>query len=357
MHDQGTARERLPFVDIAKAVAMLCIALGHFDCFAIDRVVFTFHVPLFYCISGYFISKRLGMADFCARKARTLLLPYYAIAAVILLVTLPRAFASGDPAAFVLSKLGAIAYAAGDGDVTPAGIEAIGALWFLWACFWGELFVRLALEMRPGLRAFWIAALFYVAQTTKDVLWLPLSVQAGAMAALYMYVAQLVRAKQDQLLGLPRSHKVVALLFALVVWAQFIWNFQTFWLVRADIGHGLLDVASSLCACAVVLAGCHGLQRTGWRAAELLARFGRHTLLFFAIHCVEMAAFPWGSLTRLLQGSPLPPALQLVALIGVRLVMDCGLLWLLLKSDRVRRFFGYEPARAAQTAAPGAPQG
>ena len=338
----GTKRDRLPFVDAAKGLAMICIACGHFGFFAIDRVVFTFHVPLFYCLAGYFMSDRRDVASFARHKARTLLLPYYVIAFAIVLATLPRAFASGDPAGFVLSKLGAVAYASGESYTTPFAIEKIGAPWFLWACFWGELFLRLSLGMHPAGRIAWVAGLLAFSQLTKDAIWLPLSIQAGAAATLFLYAGYLVRRGQDRLRALPPWAKALGLLGALAVWAQFIWNFQSFWLVSADLGRGAIDVVGSLCACAVVLAGCYALQRSGLRLADWLARFGRYTLLFLGIHSVELAAFPWGTAVRALEASALAEPLQATILIAVRLMMDFALLWLLLKSRTVCRVFGYQ---------------
>lgn len=38
---------RLQYIDIAKGIAMICIILGHLGNANINRVVFTFHVPIF----------------------------------------------------------------------------------------------------------------------------------------------------------------------------------------------------------------------------------------------------------------------------------------------------------------------
>lgn len=35
---------------------MLCIIAGHFGIVSAERFVFTFHVPLFFLLSGYFLS-------------------------------------------------------------------------------------------------------------------------------------------------------------------------------------------------------------------------------------------------------------------------------------------------------------
>ena len=42
------AAGRLRFVDIAKGISIICIILGHLGIHNITRVVFTFHVPIFF---------------------------------------------------------------------------------------------------------------------------------------------------------------------------------------------------------------------------------------------------------------------------------------------------------------------
>ena len=45
------AAGRLRFVDIAKGISIICIILGHLGIHNITRVVFTFHVPIFFLIA------------------------------------------------------------------------------------------------------------------------------------------------------------------------------------------------------------------------------------------------------------------------------------------------------------------
>lgn len=39
---------------------MLCIIAGHFGIVSAERFVFTFHVPLFFLLSGYFLSTKVS---------------------------------------------------------------------------------------------------------------------------------------------------------------------------------------------------------------------------------------------------------------------------------------------------------
>ena len=55
---------RLQYIDIAKGIAMICIILGHLGNASINRIVFTFHVPIFFFITGYFTNKKRDLNGF-----------------------------------------------------------------------------------------------------------------------------------------------------------------------------------------------------------------------------------------------------------------------------------------------------
>lgn len=54
--NESIKKSRVQFLDIARGIAIICIILGHLNNSLINRVVFTFHVPIFFFITGYFMS-------------------------------------------------------------------------------------------------------------------------------------------------------------------------------------------------------------------------------------------------------------------------------------------------------------
>ena len=89
MNETTSKTKRLQYVDIARGIAMICIILGHLGNPAINRVVFTFHVPIFFFITGYFTSTKRSLPEFTKNKIRTLLVPYaISCLAIIILGTM-----------------------------------------------------------------------------------------------------------------------------------------------------------------------------------------------------------------------------------------------------------------------------
>ena len=50
--------DRVAWIDVAKGVAMVAIVVGHLDISYIDRLVYPWHVPLFFIVAGFFLSQK-----------------------------------------------------------------------------------------------------------------------------------------------------------------------------------------------------------------------------------------------------------------------------------------------------------
>ncbi len=65
-------------IDFLKGIAIFLVVLAH--CWILDREIFffiySFHMPLFFCISGYLFSTRKKFKDFFISKLKTLIIPY-----------------------------------------------------------------------------------------------------------------------------------------------------------------------------------------------------------------------------------------------------------------------------------------
>ncbi len=66
--NESIKKSRVQFLDIARGIAIICIILGHLNNSLINRVVFTFHVPIFFFITGYFMSSKYKIGDFIKKK-------------------------------------------------------------------------------------------------------------------------------------------------------------------------------------------------------------------------------------------------------------------------------------------------
>jgi len=90
-------QKRIEWLDMAKGWGILLIIFGHMGTFICPVtyyphiVIYSFHIPLFFFLSGYLFSVGKGFGDFLKKKLRTIVLPYFFFAAVLLLYNMYEA--------------------------------------------------------------------------------------------------------------------------------------------------------------------------------------------------------------------------------------------------------------------------
>jgi fucose 4-O-acetylase-like acetyltransferase len=72
--------KRIEYLDVARGIGILLVVLGHNDFGAISaffhRVIYSFHIPLFFFLSGYFINTSLSFFDYFKKRFHSVLKPY-----------------------------------------------------------------------------------------------------------------------------------------------------------------------------------------------------------------------------------------------------------------------------------------
>ncbi|NMM95243.1 acyltransferase family protein [Bifidobacterium oedipodis] len=150
MHSQ----QRIQWIDIARALAMFLVFFGHlgetwFPLLqpALDAI-YTFHMPLFFLLSGLFFKPGVRLSDLARKRARTLLIPYYVFSVLALI----------SP---VVKLLQPSLYAEAGKSTTTNPLHEIlsivlsqgnSGLWFLWSLFVALLALWLILRLTKGNR-------------------------------------------------------------------------------------------------------------------------------------------------------------------------------------------------------------
>lgn len=345
--NSGLLPPRMRYFDIARGIAMICIILGHLSIRGINRVVFTFHVPIFFLISGYFINAQSSFFDFVKKKLHTLIVPYYVtcLAIIVFSVVLNKLiFHGGSSKQIAMGWLWASLYGAGDNYTEPFQVKAIGAIWFLWATFWASLFLRLTLRLKPGHRLFTVIVLFAIGYWSRKLFWFPLSIQAGCCATAYMYLGYLCRLALPRLRELPMEVKAVWTVISLLVWFSFIHDFRSFWLVHCDFGRGVIDFFGSLCACYAIILLSHWIEKSAPTfITHSLSYIGKYSLFILCAHIVELNLFHWILLFNRITACGYSSALAYAVIIVCKLLWAVGLTILCSKWKLIRRLFGMQP--------------
>lgn len=338
---------RIRYFDIAKGIAMLCVVLGHSilitNAFTpvgtgqltILNVCFTFHMPLFFILSGYFM-KVPGKFSW-EKESRELLATYAITATATIVVNTILAFIlrTGTKATFA-GWAAAAFYGAGDlatNYLWPVPYR-IGAIWFLLALFWAHLFVYWISRRKHPL--LWVVLFFLVGYFSAKIFWLPLSIQSGMTATVFLYFG--IEARRHRLLDAFRQRPYLWILTA-AIWIIFIWKFTGFSMAMNNYGvYPILDLFGSLCACLCIMGIAMLCDKWLDMISRGLALIGRHTLAILCVHLFEDNLIPWAVVLPWLSAVTHEHMTGLVLFV-VRFAIDCLLVWGLYHVPKVNEVF------------------
>ncbi len=275
----------LAWPDVAKGICILSVIIGHLGSAWINRIVFIYHLPVFFLLAGYFLKKKETEWTFIRKKAKRLLAPYILTCVIIGTVATVKASIEGKSVGKTFVEwCKAALYGAGDNWTEPFAIKGIGAIWFLLALFFALVTVHYLLDKKyyKGI----IIGLAFIGWFSfdKTKVWLPLSIQAGMLASLYVLIGY--EAKKEEFIIHNMSRGLLSVLFLIAVFS--IQHFKGFWLVHNHLGNGLLDLLGSLAASVIVIALSVYICRHGVIGKHFLQFFGKNSLIILCAHLIEL---------------------------------------------------------------------
>lgn len=69
-------RDRIQWIDVAKGICMISVVAGHLNVKSINHVVFSYHLTVFFILSGFMLKNNLN-SQTLGRKFRSLMVPYF----------------------------------------------------------------------------------------------------------------------------------------------------------------------------------------------------------------------------------------------------------------------------------------
>lgn len=78
-------KRRLPWIDCAKGIGMLCVILGHTGFGGFETILYTFHLPLFFFLAGYTFNGEYDFSVFIKKKIKRMIIPYFSLGVLLVL--------------------------------------------------------------------------------------------------------------------------------------------------------------------------------------------------------------------------------------------------------------------------------
>lgn len=125
-------------IDTTKAIGIVLMVLGHCAIPSLIRnFIFSFHMPLFFILSGYFY-KEQSTRVLLEKGYKRLVKPYFVTSIVCIILC----FLSQDYHN-TLQKVFAMFLGSGSGHILGYPVPVIGPIWFLLALFWCKIFYNI----------------------------------------------------------------------------------------------------------------------------------------------------------------------------------------------------------------------
>ncbi len=335
--------KRLGYIDIAKCTAIVFIVVGHMGIvYNADVIVggmpsgivsfaFTFHLPVFLILSGYFFREDAAPSITLLKKdARNLLLPYAVTSGLIVGgCTLAAHYHGLKRKAELLRWVQAALWGAG-GRIPNAlwDVERIGGIWFLLALFWAHLLIVSTHKLPAWARLLTLAICTCAMSISAHYVWLPWSIQAGFGCAIYLYVGMLIR-RVD---GFSYKKPIAFVIVLMAAWGYVILQRGGGSLASQDYPLGALTMLGGVAATLLIVSVCRSIETRAVQMSRFMQWIGRNTLVILCVHILEDDVIWWGQVGAWFTGVTGGRPWTWVLVLLIRFAVDAalvGLLWVI----------------------------
>lgn len=285
-------------IDMAKGIGMIAVIIGHMTVpVKVTDFIFSFHMPLFFLINGYFFKEK-SIKQCIWLKFKTLVIPYITTCILVIISSVFWNVLKGQNIAFIVAecKMWTLAALYGSGTYTHFlkwDFHIIGAIWFLLAMFWSDVIFNILLKIKGSY--IWGLLLAAIGYLTTDIIWLPTSFQAGLTALLFIEIGHFAKKKNLLEKGINNGWVLLA---AAAFWTNSIINGGHLYMVGNHYENGILDVLGAVSATLLIIKFARFSTKRFPRVTAPLVRYGKDSLIVLCFHLIELNTFPWYIITN-----------------------------------------------------------
>lgn len=226
---------RFEYIDIAKGMGILLVVWGHIFLTGVShRVIYAFHMPLFFLISGMLFKRDKfgGFVDFLKRRAKRLLVPFVIYSVVTWIIWAAFRFIRHDAVVSYWDPLLQTIIAKGSG----AYMVHNSALWFI-PCLFATEIIYFTLSKCNDFVKFIISTCFATVSFTlghyfADDWWflLPWNLDAAMIAVLFYCIGNIFSSKISnfEIVEFSKNHIILAFCLFLVLSGLLYWSSMEF---------------------------------------------------------------------------------------------------------------------------------
>lgn len=276
----GSKREN--WVDIAKGIGIILVVMGHACCPKIPHgIIYSFHMPLFFFLSGLFISKqcKCEFQLYLKKNFRSLLLPYFYFNLISI------AFHYSMSVIFHKELL--------EGSVTDNivgifigmrwGSQYHHVLWFLPCLFFAKMLIYPVFKYVNG-GGKWIIGIMFLLIGLSYSKWeikpLPMSLDASLIAAFFILCGNYYMKTKEIINKLVRRYWQLVLIVALF---SIAFNFNKVEMYEMNYGNCLLFLLGSISSILLICSLSANIS-CDFKICSIIMEYGKLSLIVFAMH-------------------------------------------------------------------------
>lgn len=280
-------------IDILKGIGMLLVIIGHSGCiWPFYPVIYAFHMPLFFLVSGLFFSTKLSVSGGVKLEINRLLINYVEICVITTLFL----FLLGEHYEVFLKSAVIGTTIRNDYNIP------LGPVWFLLALLWCRIIYRILAEYigikgrSIGITAVVIIILMLKLFVFEDLYKCPLNFLQGIVCMFYYHVGVLLR-QHDGMEKLKLWNKRKKLSFILISLLLLALSIAVFKRVDSNMNLSMLqtpflpiDLLNAIgltLTLFLVICFVSNYYRGLYFFQKGLRWCGEYSMAIFAVHCVE----------------------------------------------------------------------
>ena len=296
-------KERIKYIDVAKAIALFFVVLGHLADYnsPFFNWIFSFHMPLFFIISGMSIKidKYNSIIGFIKRKIKTLLLPYFLFSLLGIIISF---FVSNIGRKLTLKIIIIDLF-----YNTQPEIFHMGQLWFLFALFFASIYFyiiekyvvknksnlfKICIYLILSIIGFNIIKYIYTPNVIKVPLHrLPFKLDSAITAAVFLKIGYTIQKyelidKISKLTNFKYFILILLMLFLNILTGVYMNGYVN--LCQCVYGSYINYYLSSIFGSMFIILFAYKIQNN-----KLLNYYGRNTLNMFAVHSLIIWLFAY----------------------------------------------------------------
>ncbi len=339
MKDNNTEfAKRMIWLDAAKGLGMILVIIGHGPTISENlwKLIWTFHMPFFFFLSGYTFHVNNDTEQLINKKFKRLIIPYIFTVIMLMVIDLIRQIVTSTPKmADILSICFRWIWGGVYGSCWPYEapflIYDIGAIWFLVTLFCAELILNEILKFEfEYMIPIIILGLGYIGFASKEFIWLPWNMQASFVMLSVMYAGYICK-KANILMKTWKGLHFILFPLAFIC----IINGSCVIVGNNTYTYGVFSIIGAVVISMYFCKASALLFNNQNKITKIVSFFGRNSIVVLCFHLIELDMFPWGNICYQFTN----PAINNCVIIGLKIVYAFIMIMLVEKIQFLQQIF------------------